>query len=104
MIIKGKKNRYLRSQAQTMKPVVRVGREGISDNLLTQIQQLLYKNELIKVSFLQNTMAEPQQLADALTELDGGIALIQTIGSKAIFYKKSPKVKNRKYSLELDKI
>ncbi|WP_125769937.1 YhbY family RNA-binding protein [Companilactobacillus furfuricola] len=104
MIIKGKQNRYLRSQAQTMKPLVQVGRDGISDNLLKQIQQLLNKNELIKVSFLQNTMANADQLIAALNELDGGIALIQTIGSKAILYKKSSKIKNRKYSLELEKI
>lgn len=104
MIIKGKKNRYLRSQAQTMKPVVQVGREGISDNLLKQIQLLLNKDELIKVSLLQNTMVGPEQLMDALTDLDGGIAHVQTIGSKVILYKKSSKVKNRKYSLELEKI
>lgn len=104
MIIKGKQNRYLRSQAQTMKPLVQVGRDGISDNLLKQIQQLLNKNELIKVSFLQNTMASADQLIAALNELDGGIALVQTIGSKAILYKKSSKIKNRKYSLELEKI
>lgn len=104
MIIKGKQNRYLRSQAQTMKPLVQVGRDGISENLLKQIEQLLNKNELIKVSFLQNTMASAEQLIAALNEQDGSIALVQTIGSKAILYKKSSKVKNRKYSLELEKI
>lgn len=104
MIIKGKQNRYLRSQAQTMKPLVQVGRDGISENLLKQIQQLLNKNELIKVSLLQNTMVSADQLIAALNEEDGGIALIQTIGSKVVLYKKSSKIKNRKYSLELEKI
>ncbi|MFD1471083.1 YhbY family RNA-binding protein [Companilactobacillus mishanensis] len=104
MIIKGKKNRYLRSQAQTMKPVVQVGRDGLSENLLKQIQLLLSKDELIKVSLLQNTLVDADQLVDALTEFDGAIVHIQTIGSKVVLYKKSPKVKNRKYSIELEKI
>ncbi|MQS51417.1 YhbY family RNA-binding protein [Companilactobacillus mishanensis] len=104
MIIKGKKNRYLRSQAQTMKPVVQVGRDGLSENLLKQIQLLLNKDELIKVSLLQNTLVDADQLVDALTEFDGAIVHIQTIGSKVVLYKKSPKVKNRKYSIELEKI
>lgn len=104
MIIKGKKNRYLRSQAQTMKPVVQVGRDGISENLLKQIQLLLNKDELIKVSLLQNTLVDSNELVEALTEFDDGIVHIQTIGSKVVPYKKSPKVKNRKYSLELEKI
>ncbi|MFC6175858.1 YhbY family RNA-binding protein [Companilactobacillus huachuanensis] len=104
MIIKGKKNRYLRSQAATMKPVLQVGREGITENLLNQFEVLIEKSELIKVSLLQNTRVEPQDLIDALNEFDTEIVPIQTIGSKMIFYKKASKIKNRKYSIELEKI
>ena len=104
MIIKGKKNRYLRSQAATMKPAIQVGREGISENLLNQMETLINKNEIIKVSLLQNTMVEPQDLVDALSEFDDQIVHIQTIGSKVVLYKKAPKIKNRKYSIELENI
>jgi Predicted RNA-binding protein containing KH domain, possibly ribosomal protein len=104
MIIKGKKNRYLRSQAATMKPVLQVGREGISENLLNQFEVLIEKNELIKISLLQNTAVEPKDLIDALNEFDENIVPIQTIGSKMIFYKKASKIKNRKYSIELEKM
>ncbi|MFC6322218.1 YhbY family RNA-binding protein [Companilactobacillus baiquanensis] len=104
MIIKGKKNRYLRSQAATMKPVIQVGREGISENLLNQLELLINKKELIKVSLLQNTMVEPADLIDSLSEFDEQIVHIQTIGSKLVFYKKAPKIKYRKYSIELENI
>lgn len=102
MIIKGKKNRYLRSQAATMKPAIQVGRDGISENLLNQLELLINKDEIIKVSLLQNTMVEPQDLIDALNEFDEKIVHVQTIGSKLVFYKKAPKIKNRKYSIELE--
>lgn len=104
MIIKGKKNRYLRSQAATMKPVIQVGRDGITENLLKQLEILIEKNELIKVSLLQNTMVEPQDLIETLNEFDSDIVHIQTIGSKMVFYKKASKIKNRKYSIELEKM
>ncbi len=104
MIIKGKKNRYLRSQAATMKPAIQVGREGISENLLNQLEILINRDEIIKVSLLKNTMVEPQDLVEALSEFDDQIVHIQTIGSKMVLYKKAPKIKNRKYSLELEKI
>lgn len=104
MIIKGKKNRYLRSQAATMKPVIQIGREGISENLLNQLEILIEKNELIKVSLLQNTRVEPQDLIEALNEFDQNIVPIQTIGSKMVLYKKASKIKNRKYSIELENI
>jgi len=104
MIIKGKKNRYLRSQAATMKPAIQVGREGISENLLNQFEILINKSEIIKVALLQNTMVEPQDLIDALDEFDEQVVHIQTIGSKMVFYKKAPKIKNRKYSIELENI
>ncbi|TGD24298.1 YhbY family RNA-binding protein [Companilactobacillus suantsaicola] len=102
MIIKGKKNRYLRSQAAVMKPALQVGRDGISENLLNQFEILINKAELIKISLLQNTMVEPQDLIDALNEFDDQVVHIQTIGSKMVFYKKAPKIKNRKYSIELE--
>lgn len=104
MIIKGKKNRYLRSQAATMKPVLQVGREGITENLLNQFEMLIEKSELIKISLLQNTRVEPQDMIDAVNRFDAEIVPIQTIGSKMIFYKKASKIKNRKYSIELEKI
>lgn len=104
MIIKGKKNRYLRSQAATMKPVLQIGREGISENLLNQLEILIEKNELIKISLLQNTAVEPQDVIEALSEFDSEIVPIQTIGSKMVLYKKASKIKNRKYSIELEKI
>ncbi|WP_119325994.1 YhbY family RNA-binding protein [Companilactobacillus musae] len=104
MIIKGKKNRYLRSQAATMKPVLQIGREGITENLLNQLEILIEKNELIKISLLQNTAVEPQDVIDALNEFDEQIVPIQTIGSKMVLYKKASKIKNRKYSIELENI
>lgn len=104
MIIKGKKNRYLRSQAATMKPALQVGREGITENLLNQFEVLIEKSELIKISLLQNTRVEPQDMIDELNEFDDSIVPIQTIGSKMIFYKKASKIKNRKYSIELEKM
>ena len=104
MIIKGKKNRYLRSQAATMKPAIQVGREGITENLLNQFEILIEKSELIKVSLLQNTRVEPQDMIDALHDFDENIVHIQTIGSKMVFYKKASKIKNRKYSIELEKM
>lgn len=104
MIIKGKKNRYLRSQAATMKPVLQIGREGITENLLNQLEILIEKNELIKISLLQNTAVEPQDVIDALNEFDEQIVPIQTIGSKMVLYKKASKIKNRKYSIELENV
>ncbi|WP_099974988.1 YhbY family RNA-binding protein [Lactobacillus terrae] len=104
MIIKGKKNSYLRSKAQTMKPQVQIGKDGISQNLIDQIKQILEKNELIKVSLLQNTTVDSDELVEALQKEDDQIAHVQTIGSKVVLYKKSSKVKNRNYSIELEKM
>ncbi|WP_125567592.1 YhbY family RNA-binding protein [Companilactobacillus insicii] len=104
MIIKGKKNSFLRGKAQTIKPLIQIGREGLSDNLLDQIELQINKNELIKISLLQNTMVEAHDLIEALAEFDDQIVPIQVIGSKVVIYKKAPKIKNRKISIELEKI
>ena len=40
----------LRSLAQTIKPIVWVGKEGFSENALKQIEEELFNHELIKIA------------------------------------------------------
>ena len=49
-----KQNAYLKSLAQKEKAVFKIGKEGLSDNLLTDVLNYLNKHELIKISILQN--------------------------------------------------
>ena len=56
----GKQKRYLRSLAHSLKPVVQIGKQGLSWETLVQIEKQLDDHELIKVRVLE---ASPQDLS-----------------------------------------
>ncbi|MCH2294321.1 MAG: YhbY family RNA-binding protein, partial [SAR324 cluster bacterium] len=53
----GKQKRYLRSLAHSLKPVVQIGKQGLSRETLVQIEKQLDDHELIKGRVLE---ASPQ--------------------------------------------
>ena len=55
MAITGKQVRQLRSMANNLKPTVIVGKEGVTANILKQVNEGLEAHELIKVSVLCET-------------------------------------------------
>ncbi len=88
----GKQKSYLRALAHELKPVFQIGKEGINDNMLTDIRNYLNKHELMKISVLQNCNDELDELAEVLIEC--GFEVIQIIGKTIVLYMKSKNAKN----------
>ena len=87
----------LRSLAQTIKPIVWVGKDGFSEQVLTQINEELYNHELIKISLQENVeMPSEFELTEIAVKL--GADVVTTIGRKIVLYKHSEK-KNIKHVL-----
>jgi RNA-binding protein len=89
-MLKGKQKRLLRSIAQTTKPVMQIGKNGITDNFIDTFNIQLEAHELIKVSVLQNSMESKEELAEALCEATH-CELVQIIGNQLVFYRESRK-------------
>ena len=51
--LSGKNKRHLRGLANTLKPVVHIGKSGFSESVQKSIMEALSTNELIKVRFLE---------------------------------------------------
>ena len=84
---------YLRSLAQTEKPVFQIGQNAISDNMVKTVSDYLKKHELVKVSVLKNCDADLKELAFDLAMLTTS-ECIQVIGRQIVLYKraKEPKI------------
>lgn len=95
-MLTGKQKRYLRAEAHHLDPIFQIGKGGISDNLIEQLNDVLEKRELIKVSVLQNNDEDKQELGETIARRVYG-ELVQVIGSTIILYK--PSVKNKKIEL-----
>jgi len=95
-MLTGKQKRYLRAEAHHLDPIFQIGKGGISDNLIEQLNDVLEKRELIKLSVLQNNDEDKQELGETIARRVYG-ELVQVIGSTIILYK--PSVKNKKIEL-----
>lgn len=77
----------LRSKAQTLDPVVMVGHGGISDGVISALEEALTSHELVKVRF--------QDFKDQVKILAGELAnatasdLVATTGFTAVYYRKN---------------
>lgn len=91
-MITSKQRAYLRGLANSMEPILQIGKGGISENLVTQISEALEKRELIKVHILESAMLNTKEACSQLAELTGA-ECVQAIGNKFVLYRESEKNK-----------
>ncbi|HEU4962676.1 MAG TPA: ribosome assembly RNA-binding protein YhbY [Bacilli bacterium] len=87
-MLTGKQKRYLRSMAHHVQPVTQVGKGGVSDPMIEQINLALEAHELVKVSILQNCEEDKKVVAHDLAARSGA-ELVQLIGKQVVLYKES---------------
>lgn len=87
-MLTGKQKRFLRAQANQLKPIFQVGKIGVNDNMIKQLDDVLEKRELIKVSILQNCSEDKQTVANSIAA-GTDAEIVQIIGNNIIFYKES---------------
>ena len=102
MEMNGKQKRYVRSLAVNIKPIVQIGKSGLSNEILTSIRNAADARELIKVNILQNSDEVATDVAEAIEEM--GLDVVQIIGRNLIVFKVSDRKENRKISVEVKNI
>lgn len=85
-----KQRAFLRKMAQTMSPIFQVGKNGLSDNQIEQIQNALEARELIKITLLNTIPDEKHTIAEELAKATGA-DIVHLIGNKLTLYKESSK-------------
>jgi RNA-binding protein len=81
---------HLKSLAHHLKPVVYVGKEGITDQTVQSVEEALRTRELIKVKVLEAAPLHVREAGPELEERIAGSSLVQTIGRIAILYRPHP--------------
>lgn len=87
-LLTGKQKRYLRSEAHHLKAIFQVGKEGVNSNMITQLNDVLEKRELIKVHVLQNCLEDKHDIAEQISA-GTGAHIVQIIGNQIVLYKES---------------
>ncbi len=82
--------KLLRARAKTLEPLVRIGKQGITDSIVAEIKQQLKKKKLIKIKILSNLAkkADKKALVQELADKTDAI-VVEQVGFVAVLYKKT---------------
>jgi RNA-binding protein len=93
-----KQRSHLKNLAHDLDPTASVGKNGLTDEVIVNIDKALSDHELIKVKF-QAMKDEKEGLTTSISERTGA-ELIDIIGHIAIFYRQNEDVSSRKVIID----
>jgi RNA-binding protein len=89
-MITTKQRAYLRGLGNALEPVAQIGKDGLSENALKSINDVLEARELIKINVLKNCDQSIDEIMQTIcTKLNA--EPVQKIGYKIIVYRRSNK-------------
>lgn len=89
-LLTSKQRAKLKSIAATTETILQVGKGGVGEQLVKQVDDALTARELVKLRALETAPEEPGELAQALAEATGS-QVVQVIGRRLVLYRKNPK-------------
>lgn len=89
-MITTKQRAYLRGLANNLTPIFQIGKNGIEENFLKQVEDALEARELIKIKVLENSGLDTREASNIICE-NIGCEGIQAIGGKMVLFKQSSK-------------
>ena len=98
MELTSKQRAQLRSLATNLDTIVHVGKEGIGDNLIKQVNDALEARELITGRVLENSLLTAREAAEELA-VAARCEVVQVIGSKFVLYRMQHHKSKRKIEL-----
>ena len=106
MELTSKQRAQLRGMASTLDTIIQVGKDGIGENLIAQVNSALEARELVKGRVLENSMLTAREAAEQL-KIPTRSEVVQVIGSKFVLYRmqhdktrrKIERVRDRKKSV-----
>ncbi|MGA1600154.1 MAG: ribosome assembly RNA-binding protein YhbY [bacterium] len=85
----GKHKRFLRSLSHSLKPLMHVGKSGLTESFLKELEANLDHHELLKIKVLDES---PDDRKACASRLDGlrEITLVQQVGKTLTLYRPRP--------------
>ena len=87
-MITSKQRSFLRSLAHNIDPTVYIGKAGVTDNVIKEIDQCLEARELVKIKIQEGAELDAKATANELAP-QLGAEFVQAIGRKFTLYRQS---------------
>lgn len=89
-MLTSKQRSTLRGIASTYETIFQIGKGGIQETLITQVNDALRAREMIKLRVLENSAYTAREAAEEIAEKTGS-EVVQVIGSRFVLFKRNPK-------------
>ncbi len=89
-MITTKERAILKGIAVNLSPLMQIGKDGLTDNVLSQIEEILFNKEILKINILKNCDYNAKEAIAIICE-KLNCEPVQAIGSKVVVYKQSNK-------------
>lgn len=90
MALTDKQRKHLRALAHHRKVIVIVGQNGLSENVIGEVDNALARHELVKVRVNAGDREERQSMIETIAEQTHS-EVVQTIGHIGVFYRPADK-------------
>ncbi len=87
-MLTSKQRAYLRGIGHLQPAILQVGKGGIGENLIKQVDDALEAREIIKLTVLETALSSAREVCDELCAAVGAEP-VQCIGNKLIIYRES---------------
>ncbi|MEO9946238.1 MAG: ribosome assembly RNA-binding protein YhbY [Paraglaciecola sp.] len=92
MTLSNKQKQYLKGLAHSLKPIVQLGNNGLTEGVMAEIEGAINHHELIKVKVPTDDKEEKSLIMDAIVR-EAGAVKVQAIGHTLVIYKPSDEKK-----------
>lgn len=89
-MLTSKQRAYLRGIAAKEDTILQIGKGGIGENTINQVNDALKAREIVKIRVLENSLMTADEAAAQLAERTSS-EIVQTIGSKLTLFKRNPR-------------
>lgn len=96
-MLTSKERAELRGKANSLKPMLHIGKEGITEAVVSQAVETLLAHELVKCRVLETALLTAVEAGNDLAEKSGA-DFISASGSTFVIYKKNPNKDNPKHA------
>ena len=87
-MITGKKRSYLKKLAHDLDPIVFIGKNDLTENIIKEIDSLLELRELVKVKIQEGSLLDAKDTANEVADMLGA-EFVQAIGRKFVLYRRA---------------
>ena len=94
-MLNSRQRAQLRGMANGFETIVHIGKEGVKEQTITQVDEALEKRELIKLRVLETSPEDVRATAEKIAAATGA-DVVQVIGSRFILYRESKNNKSVK--------